>query len=255
MTRHLLRPLLLCAGLLLASGLPAAAANIKLLTTGAYRPVAQDLIQSYEKRTGNTVTMESDTAGAVLRRLQKGETFDVIILTSDGMDALADLGTVAADSVVPLAKVGIGVAVALSAPQPDLGSVEAFRKTLLSAGHIAYLDPASGSSSAKAMVAIFAKLGVTEQMSRKAILLEGGNAADPVAHGKADLAFQQASELKLVPTVRFAGLLPQAIQIYTIYSGALSAATPQKAAAKALLATFASRNNAALLESLSLEAP
>lgn len=241
--------------LLLAGMLPVSAANIKLLTTGAFRPVAQDLIPAFQKQTGHTVTMVSDTAGAIIRRLRNGEAFDVIVLTSDGLDALADLGTVSGDSVVPLAKVGIGVAVGLSAPQPNIYSVEAFRQTLLSARRIAYLDPTSGSTSGKALAAIFQAIGVSDAVRRKALLVNGGNAAEPVGRGEADLALQQASELRLVPTVRFAGLIPPAIQVYTTYSGAVSAATHEQDAATALLATLSDPGIEPALKRRGLEAP
>ena len=49
--------------------------------------------------------------------------------------------------MTPFGKVGIGVAVSLSAPQPDIGSVEGLRRTLLDARTVAYLDPASGGTS------------------------------------------------------------------------------------------------------------
>jgi molybdate transport system substrate-binding protein len=241
--------------LLLAGTLPAAAANIKLLTTGAFRPVAQDLIPAFQKQTGHMVTMVSDTAGALIRRLRNGETFDVIVLTSDGLDALADLGTVSGDSVVPLAKVGIGVAVGLSAPQPNIYSVEAFRQTLLSARRIAYLDPTSGATSGKALVAIFQAIGVGDAVRRKALLVSGGNAAEPVGRGEADLALQQASELRLVPTVRFAGLIPAAVQVYTTYSGAIAAATHEQDAATALLAMLSDPGIEPALKRRGLEAP
>ncbi len=211
--------------LLLFDAATALAANIKLMTTGAFRPVAQDVIPNFEKQTGNKVTMVSDTAGGLIRRLSAGETFDVIVLTSDGIDALTDLGTLEADSIAPLATVGIGVAVALDAPLPQLHSVEAFRDTLLKARRIAYMDPRSGATSGKAIVAILQALGISDQVSRKTVLVSSGNAGERVARGEASLALQQASELRLVPTVRFAGLLPEAIQVYTTYTGAISAAT------------------------------
>jgi len=146
----------------------ASAADIKLMTTGAFRPVAQDVIPNFEKQTGNKVTMVSDTAGGLMRRLSAGETFDVLVLTSDGIDALADLGTLNADSIAPLARVGIGVAVSLDATPPQLYSVEAFRDTLLKTRRVAYMDPRSGATSGKAVAAIFQALGIADQIRSRA---------------------------------------------------------------------------------------
>ncbi len=241
--------------LLLFDAATALAANIKLMTTGAFRPVAQDVIPNFEKQTGNKVTMVSDTAGGLIRRLSAGETFDVIVLTSDGIDALTDLGTLEADSIAPLATVGIGVAVALDAPLPQLHSVEAFRDTLLKARRIAYMDPRSGATSGKAIVAILQALGISDQVSRKTVLVSSGNAGERVARGEASLALQQASELRLVPTVRFAGLLPEAIQVYTTYTGAISAATHEQEASIALLAAFTDPGIEPVLKRRGLDVP
>jgi molybdate transport system substrate-binding protein len=247
--------LLLGACLLLVGTSVGSAADIKLMTTGAFRPVAQDVIPNFEKQTGNKVTMVSDTAGGLVRRLSAGEAFDVIVLTSDGIDALADLGTLNADSIAPLARVGIGVAVSLDAPPPQLYSVEAFRDTLLKARRVAYMDPRSGATSGKAIVAIFQALGISDQMSRKTVLVSSGNAGERVARGEASLALQQASELRLVPTVRFAGLLPEAIQVYTTYTGAISAATHEQEASIALLAAFTDPGLEPVLKRRGLEMP
>ena len=43
-----------------------------------------------------------------------------------------------------MARVPIGLAVKNGAPYPDISSVEAFKRTLLDARSIAYVDPASG---------------------------------------------------------------------------------------------------------------
>ena len=47
-------------------------------------------------------------------------------------------------------------------------------------------------------------------MQAKSVLVNGGLAAETVARGEAEIALQQASELRLVPGVQFAGLLPEA---------------------------------------------
>lgn len=247
--------LLLSAGLLLVGASAASAADLKLMTTGAFRPVVQDVVPVFEKRTGNKVAVVSDTAGALIRRLRAGEAFDVIVLTADGLDALADIGTVTGDSITPLASVGIGVAVALNAPQPDLRTVDAFRETLLKAHRVAYMDPSVGSTSGNALVQIFQKIGVSSEVERKAVLVKSGPAGEAVARGEADIALQQASELRLVPTIRFAGLLPAAIQVYTIYSGAIAAATHEKDAANALLDALSDPALEPVLKRRGLEAP
>ena len=69
-----------------------------------------------------------------------------------------------ADSKVELARSQIGMVVHAGAAKPDIGSVEAFRKTLLAAKSIAYSDSGSGTYLS---TTLFAKLGVADQVAGK----------------------------------------------------------------------------------------
>ena len=68
-------------------------------------------------------------------------------------------------SKVDLARSEIGMVVRAGAPKPDIGSVNAFRRTLLEAKSIAYSDSASG---IYLSTTLFAKLGVADQVAGKA---------------------------------------------------------------------------------------
>jgi molybdate transport system substrate-binding protein len=246
---------LLATIVLFAATAPARADTIKLLTTGAFKPAAQDIVAAFERQSGHQVTIVNDTAGALRQRVMGGEKFDVLVLTQDGLDAL--VGTKKLDdlSITPLAKVGIGVAVPLSAPQPDITSVEGFRRTLLAARAVAYMDPAAGATSGIYLTRLFQTMGIASEIAKKAVLVRGGLSAERVARGDADIAIQQASELKVVPSVRFAGHLPDQIQNYTIYSGALSADTAVLQAATALMVAFTDPSVDATLRRRGLEMP
>ena len=62
------------SALLVLAGLgSASAADLKLLTAGAYKAVALDLIPEFEKQTGHKVTVENDTAGALVQAHPDGE--------------------------------------------------------------------------------------------------------------------------------------------------------------------------------------
>lgn len=250
-----MRRALLAVLVLLAAAGGARADTIKLLTTGAFKPAAQDIIAAFERQSGHKVTIVNDTAGALRQRVMSGETFDVLVLTQDGLDALVGTGKIDDTSITPLAKVGIGVAVSLSAPQPDLSSVEGFRRTLLAAHAVAYMDPSAGASSGIYLARLFQAMGIASEIARKAVLVRGGLSAERVARGEADIALQQASELKVVPAVRFAGLLPEQIQNYTMYAGAIAANTKALEAATALMAAFTDPSADAVLRRRGLEMP
>ena len=128
----------------LAAG-PAAAQPLTVLTAGAFKQVVVALQPAFEARSGSTVRVDNDTAGALVKRIQGGEAFDVVILPPASLAALG--AKVDAASVRPVAQVAIGVAVKAGAPLPPLATVDDFKQAVLSARKVAYIDPASGGSS------------------------------------------------------------------------------------------------------------
>jgi molybdate transport system substrate-binding protein len=248
MMRLLLVPLLLAA-------VPAAADTIKVLTAGAYKPVILEVLPDFEKRTGHKVTVENDTAGALAQRVRAGEAFDIVVVPTGGIEALAGEGKVVGQTMTPLGKVGVGVAVAANAPTPDISSTDALRRTLLAARAVAYRDPASGGTSGIYVAKLFERMGIANEIKAKSVLARGDLAADKVASGEADIALQQASELRLVPTVKFVGLLPAEIQNWTIYAGALHPNTRSKDAALSLITALRDPAVDQILQKRGLERP
>ncbi len=120
----------------------AQAAELKILTAGAFKPMVTALAPEFERRGGDALRIENDTAGALVRRLDAGEPCDVAILTRDALAGLAARNEVAPGTIRPLARVGIGVAVRHGAPRPDVATAAAFEAALLAAPSVAYLDPA-----------------------------------------------------------------------------------------------------------------
>lgn len=216
----------------------AQADTIKVLTTGAFKQVVVALVPAFEARTGHKVEVQNDTAGALARRIQGGESFDVLVLTPAGLKTLAAEGKVTAESVAPLAKVAIGVAVKAGAPQPALASVEDFKQAVLAARKVAYIDPAAGGSSGIYLDGLFQRMGIAEAVRAKAVLVPGGLVADKLVSGEADLAIHQISEILPVQGAQLVGPLPEAIQNYTTYAGAVSARSSHPQAALAFLANL-----------------
>lgn len=224
--------------LLLAT--PVRAADLTVLTAGAFKPAAAALVPSFEVQTGNHLTLRNDTVGALLRRIEAGEHFDVVLLSPTGLESLAKSGKIVPGSATNLAKVGIGVAVKTGAPAPDISTVAAFRATMLNAGSVARIDPASGGSSGIYVAKLFQTLGIAAAMAPKSVLVKGGLAAEPVANGQAEIVVHQISEIIAVPGVTLVGPLPPEIQNETTYAGAISSASSAPDAARAFLTHLSS---------------
>ena len=233
----------------------AGAAELKVLTAGAFKPVVAALAPVFEGQTGYTVRIENDTAGALARRIGNGEAFDVVVLTPAAMEPLEQAGRVARGSSVRLARVAIGVAVKQGAPLPAIGSESALRQALLAARAVAYIDPAAGGSSGIYLAQLFQRMGIAAQIAPKAVLVPGGLVAQRLVSGEADLALHQISEILAVPGVTLVGPIPAEVQNYTVYAGGLAATSADLPAARAFLELLAGERAKTVLKDKGMEGP
>ena len=234
--------------------LTVSAADIKVLTAGAFKPVVTEVVAAFEKQSGHKITVENDTAGALLKRISGGEAFDLVVLTPGALDELTKAGKIAAGSTARLARVAIGVAVKRGAPLPDISTVAAFQSTLLAARAVAYIDPAAGGSSGIYLTQLFEKMGIADRIKPKAVLVPGGLVALRVVNDQADIAIHQISEILAVPGAVLVGPIPAEIQNYTVYAGGLSASAKEVDAVRALLTALKSDSAREIMKAKGLEA-
>ena len=241
------------ASAVVTTSLSVSAAEIKVLTAGAFKPVVTEVVAAFEKQSGHKVTVENDTAGALLKRIGSGEAFDLVVLTPGALDELTKSGKIAAGSTARLARVAIGVAVKRGAPLPDISTVAAFQSTLLAARAVAYIDPAAGGSSGIYLTQLFEKMGIADRIKPKAVLVPGGLVALRVVNDQADIAIHQISEILAVPGAVLVGPIPAEIQSYTVYAGGLSASAKEVDAARALLTALKSDSAREIMKAKGLE--
>lgn len=234
--------------------LTASAAELTVLTSGAYKQVVAAMAPQYEASTGNKIILQNDTAGGIARRIAGGAAFDVVIMTPDLIAQQVAAQKVSAASVVNLARVGIGAMVLTGAPVPDISSVERFKQAVLNARSLAYIDPAAGGSSGIYMAQLFRQWGIADDIAHKTVKVQGGYVADHLLNNEATLGFQQISEILAVKGVTLAGALPAEIQNFTTYTAAISTGSQQTAAAQALLRLLASPETARVLHEKGMEA-
>ena len=223
------------------------AAELKVLSAGAFKPVLVALAPEFEQRSGHKLVIDNDTAGALVRRIGGGESFDLVVAPPGALAQMAQAGKLAAGGGKPLARVAIGVAVKTGAPLPDISSVANFQKALTSARAVAYIDPAAGGSSGIYLSQLFERWGLADMIKAKAVLVPGGLVAQRVVSGEADLAIHQISEILAVPGATLVGPIPAEVQNYTVYSGAAAPAARDAAAVQALLTWLASDTARAVL--------
>jgi molybdate transport system substrate-binding protein len=230
---------LICALLLAA---PVRAADIKVVTSGAFTAAYLELVPEYEHATHEKLVSEfgpsmGTTHNAIPMRLERGEAIDVVIMAAPALVDLIAQGKVRPDSRVDLVRSDIGLAVKAGAPRPDIATVDALKRTLLAAKSIAYSDSASG---VYLSTELFPKLGIADQIRNKTRKIEADPVGESVARGEVELGFQQISELRPVKGIDIVGPLPPGAQRVTIFAAGIPATSKQPEAAKALIQWLAS---------------
>ena len=206
---------------LLAAATLAQAGEVRVISAGAVKSIVSELAQAYEKETGNKVVMQFGPMGFVRQKLAS-DPADVVIMSDTVIEDTIAKGGVTAGSRTDIGRTGMGVGVRDGAPQPDISSVDAFKRALLEAKSIVYVDPASGATSGVHFASVLQKLGVAEAVKPKTTLVPGGYPAELVAKGEVDLVVHQISEIVPVKGVTLVGPLPKELQKLTIYSAGVA---------------------------------
>ena len=236
-----------------AAGVGMSGVEIKMLHAGAITQVVRAVVPEFEKQTGHKVTLHRDTAGALTKLIESGESFDLALLTPGAIDKLTEQGKFVRGSRTNIARVGVGVVVKEGTPLPDISSVDAFKNALMKAKTVAYIDPHAGGSSGIYVAGLLEKLGIAEEVNAKAKLIHGGAVATHIAKDVAELGVHQISEILPVKGIVLVGPLPKEIQNYTTYAAGIGANAKQAEAARALIRAFVSPDNAAVIRSKGLE--
>src|SRR3954451_15138714 len=228
------RPFKIVAIAALASLLPvtaAFAAEIKLMCPAPMRTSVVELVAQFERASPHKVTIVHTPSRMIVERIQGGEAFDVSILTAEATNGLIKQGKVARR--VDIARSSIGLGVRAGTSKPDVSSAEAVKRTLLAEKSFARNE---GADSGKHMLAVFERLGITDEMKAKtkAMPVNTGYVAELVVRGEAEMAAQQMPELKAVAGIDPAPL-PKELQMIIVFSAGLSPAPADPKAAQELV--------------------
>lgn len=235
------------AGLLLAADF-ATAAEIKVMISAGFSEAYYHLIQEFEQKTGHKIeTIRGPSMGnrpqAVPNRIARNEPVDVVIINTEALDRLIADGRLVATTRTELARALIGGVVRAGSPKPDISTVEAFKRTLLTAKSIAYSDSGSG---VYLSTVLFPRLGIAEQIRAKSKMIPG-SVAQVVARGEYELGFQTMSELLPVEGVDQLGPIPFEIQAIQSFSAAVAAGAKEPAAGLALIKHLSSPQAASVI--------
>ena len=202
------RYLWLLAAAALTLGGPAHATEIKVLSTNALKTVLEELGPKFEQSSEKKLAITWGTTTQLKTQIEEGAALDAALVTDAVADDLIKRGKLATRTA--LARSGIAVAIKKGAPKPDLGSADDFKKMLLSAKSIAWVEQGQSGIYLKGL---FQRLGVAEQIKNKLISVKAAGQA--VADGEAEIGFTQISEVLPYAGAEVGGMLPPDIQLFT----------------------------------------
>jgi molybdate transport system substrate-binding protein len=217
--------------------------ELKVLAGSGVQPVMTEIIPQFEQTSGQKVTFEYGTVGEMAQRVQRGE-------------SLEQQGKVIAGSRADLAKTGIGLFVRKGAPKPDIHSVAAFKRTMLSAKSIGWNDPAAGAPVSLYMIDALERLGIGAEMKPKTVAFKlRSDRFEAIARGDIEIGFNQISEIVAAPGVDLVGPLPPEIQHYTMFTAGVVVSSKDVEAAKELLRFITSPASRAVMAVRGFEVP
>jgi molybdate transport system substrate-binding protein len=226
------------------------AGEIKVLASNALKSTLEELAPQFEKASENKLAITFGAAAELKEAIEKGTPVDVAILTTLVTDELVQEGKLGAADRTDIAISVAGVAGRKGAPKPDISNTEAFKRALLDAKSIAYVEVGA---TAPYIKNLFVRLGIADAVKSKLKPLPASNpAANAVANGEAELGITQVSEILPYAGAQLVGPLPPEIQLYTAYPAAIATGSKEAPAGKALIKFLTSPAAIAVLKAKGL---
>jgi molybdate transport system substrate-binding protein len=209
---------------------------MKVFSSIAVQPAVEALLPRFVAETGMRPDFTWNTAPALIKRLQAGETADLLILNRAGMDTMQRDGRILAGSEATLASSPAAIAVKAGAPRPDIATAEALKRALLAARAISYSDPKAGGASGIHFAKVIEQMGIAEAVNAKnRFPPPAGLCAQFLPTGEVELAIQQTPELLQVPGIDIVGPLPAPYQLVTVFVAGIETTSPKAAEARSLI--------------------
>ena len=153
------------------------------------------------------------------RLVREGEPVDVVVLAASAMETLEADGFVLPGSLGAVAVSSMVAAVRKGDALPSMTAPEGIRHALLTARHVGYSTGPSGEH----LLRLIDAWGIRDALQGRLVQAPPGLPVSRLLlEGKADLGFQQRSELLNVEGVVIAGPLPPPIAADTVFTAGIA---------------------------------
>jgi len=231
-------------------GVDSTSGELRVFTTRSIATVLEKIGADFERRTGRTLSITTDVAIRMVRRINDDEPFDFLVAAPTQIDELIRAGKIIPETRTDLARSGIGVVVRAGAPTPDVGSVDAFKRALLTARSVAYLKEGQ---SGVYVAGVLERLGIAEAIRSKVTLPETDIVCELVGRGEIELGIVVITQILTSDGVALAGPLPSDIQSHITFTAGISANSKSIDAAKDLMAALKSPLAVRVMKSQGME--
>jgi molybdate transport system substrate-binding protein len=215
--------------------------TLHAISSMATRQLLADLLSEYQRQGGASWRVESVGGVDAARRVAAGESFDLVLLASDAIDALIAQGHLLAGTRTDWVLSTTVVAVPEGVSAPPIATEAQLRQAVEQAPTLGISTGPSGNYVEK----LIRSWGLGDLLDQRRVVPPPGTPVGQyIAQGKVALGFQQRSEMVGLSGVQVLGPLPGPIAYTTIFSAgvprALEASHPRRAAVDQLLAFLTS---------------
>jgi molybdate transport system substrate-binding protein len=226
-------------------------AGLAVLASNGMKAVIDELEPQLERELGRPLAIDFSTTAAQRQKIEAGEAFDVVVLTTEAVDALAKAGKVAPDSVGALGRSGVGVGVRAGAAKPDVGTRDALKRTLLAAKSMTWVGVGASKPHIERMLG---ELGIAAEVQPKIVLARGvDESIESVAGGKVELVITLISEILPAHGVQYVGPLPAQLQGYVSFAAGVGASSAARDDSAKLVAALRAPAAARIYEAKGME--
>ncbi len=211
----------------------------------------EQLLPNAERAIGRRIDVRYSSSTALRQSIDKGEPFDLAILTPNLIDELVKTGRVRNGTRTDIASVDLAVGIRAGAPKADVGTPDAMKRRLLAARSLTWTE---GGASSEPVAAMLRALGIEEQVRSRIVLQHvPGTAAETVARGENELVFAPRSEIQTVAGVEVLGLFPKEFQRPIVMTAGIAASARDANAAEALIRFLMSPGAAPALQATGMK--
>ncbi len=216
--------------------------SLKVLSAGAVKRGVAQIAKQYQAGSGETVSVEFDTAPSLSERLKTGECADVVVLPPAILDELAGAGLADNARRGYIGRSRVGVFVRRGEPLPDVSSVSDLKQAVFACAAVIYNTASSGLYIER----MLEKFGLYESVAARIVKVNSGAAVmERVAAHAGAIGFGQLSEIRVQldkgVAIAFAGPLPDEVQNTTPYDAAATSDAPHAGAFVTALTSEAAR--------------